>query len=150
MSGIPSPQVPQFRVTLFFGPETEEASAGILYCVFNVKKRSWKGGTQVVVKLEEEQLARLKKKLGFTEWLKSWLAHIPANERAEFMRRGHDILTQCICQTKLLLAIQDRLEQENCELGPFYLRAELDAAVERDDEHLKARILSELDINSAE
>lgn len=142
--------MPQFRVTLFFGPETDEAAVGILYCVFNVKKRSWKGGVQVVVKLEQGQFARLQKKLGFTEWLQPWLSHVPADERAEFIQRGHDILAQCICQTKLLLAIRERLQQENCELDPFYLTAELDAAVERDEKHLKARILSELDITSPE
>ena len=146
MSGIPSPQVPQFRVTLFFGPETEETNAEILYCVFNVKKRSWKGGVQVVVKLKQDQLKRLKEKLGFTEWLQTRLSNVPPHEQGGFIQRGHDILAQCLCQTKLLLAIQERLQQENCELDGDYLTAELEDAVEREEGHLKAQVLSELDI----
>lgn len=146
MSRVPSPQVPAFRVTLFFGPDTDETNAHILYCVFNVKKRSWKGGVQVVVKLEQGQFTRLKKKLGFTEWLQSWLSHVPAEEHVEFMQRGHDVLAQCICQTKLSLAIQEKLAQENCELDAHYLTAELDTAVEREEEQLKTQVLNELDI----
>ncbi len=146
MSGIPPPQTPQFRVTLFFGPETDEADAGVLYCVFNVKKRSWKGGVQVVVKLEQSQFKRLKAKLGFIEWLRSRLSHVPAQEQREFIQRGHDILAQCLCQTKLLLAIKEGLQQENCELNREYLTAELEEEVERGEELLKTQVLNELDL----
>lgn len=146
MSRIPTPLVPPFRVTLFFGPETDETDPQLLYCVFNVKKRSWKGGVQVVVKLEQSQLTQLKKKLGFSEWLQSSISNVPLHEQGDFIQRGHDILAQGICQTKLLLAIQERLQQENCELDAHYLTTELDGAIEQESERLKAQVLSELDL----
>jgi len=150
MSEIPTPQIPPYRVTLFYGPETHAIASEKLYCVFNVKKRSWKGGIQVVVNLEREQLTRLKLKLGFAEWLESSLSQVSHDERDEFLERGHDILAQAVCQTKLFLAIQAKLQQENCELDAHYLSAELEAAVGQDEEHLKAKILSELDIMASE
>ena len=146
MSSLPSPEVPQYRVTLFFGPETEESNPDLLYCVFNVKKRSWKGGIQVVVKLEVDQFRRLKKKLGFTEWLETAVAEVPPPEREDFIQRGHDILAQCLCQTKLFLAIKEKFQQENCELEERYLMNELEDAVDREKDGLKTQVLHELDI----
>ncbi len=58
MSSVPTPELPQYRVTLFFGPQPVKATPSRVCCVFNVKKRSWKGGVQIAVELEEDQLAR--------------------------------------------------------------------------------------------
>ena len=49
MSSVPIPELPQYRVTLFFGPEPVKARPSRVCCVFNVKKRSWKGGVQIAV-----------------------------------------------------------------------------------------------------
>lgn len=146
----PSPPVPQYRVTLFYGPESDDQDADILYCVFNVKKRNWKGGVQVVVKLEREQFKRLKQKLSFGDWLSIQLSTIPKNEREEFVRRGEDILAQCICQAKLMLAIRDGLKQENGELAPTYLFTELEEIVEKEEHSLKTQVEEELDVSSFE
>ena len=146
MSDIPPPQVPPYRVTLFFGPETNDSTPQWLFCVFNVKKRSWKGGIQVVVNLEWEQLIRLRERVGFTEWLETWVSKVPVPEREGFLERGHDVLAQAICQSKLELAIQEKLRQENCELEASYLAVELEALVIRDWDQLKARLVDELDL----
>jgi len=49
-----------FRVTFFFGPDNVPGRPEVLICVFNVKKRSWKGGVQVGVELTDEQLKHLR------------------------------------------------------------------------------------------
>ena len=50
----------EFRITFFFGPEAAPDRPGVVRCVFNVKKRSWKGGVQVTVELEAAQLERIR------------------------------------------------------------------------------------------
>ena len=69
MSILTSPGVPAYRITLFYGPEYVEGPPKTIQCVFNVKKRSWKGGIQVVVELDEGQFARVGKSLQFDEWV---------------------------------------------------------------------------------
>jgi len=44
-----APEPSQFRVALFVGPQPVEGKPFTSSCVFNVKKRSWKGGIQVAV-----------------------------------------------------------------------------------------------------
>ena len=49
--------IPSYRVTLFFGPESVEGKPDVQACVFNVKKRSWKAGIQVSVEMSTDQLS---------------------------------------------------------------------------------------------
>src|SRR6266705_5247993 len=49
-----------FRITFFFGPEAAPDRPGVVRCVFNVKKRSWKGGVQVTVELASAQFERIR------------------------------------------------------------------------------------------
>ena len=58
MTQTSPPQIPGFRWTLFYGPEQSETSADTQHCVFNLKKRSWKGGIQVVVELTQKESGR--------------------------------------------------------------------------------------------
>ena len=44
-------ELSQFRVTLFVGPQAVQGKPFTHVTVFNVKKRSWKGGVQVAVEL---------------------------------------------------------------------------------------------------
>ena len=49
MSLLTPPTAPQYRVTLFYGPDLAPGDHSRLHCVFNVKKRSWKAGIQVAL-----------------------------------------------------------------------------------------------------
>ena len=69
MPFVSSPRVPIYRITLFYGPESIPGVPQTLQCVFNVKKRSWKGGVQIVVGIEEAQLATAKKLLQLDYWV---------------------------------------------------------------------------------
>jgi hypothetical protein len=51
-----APEFSQFRVTLFVGPQPVEGRPFTSSCVFNVKKRSWKGGIQVAVVITQSQI----------------------------------------------------------------------------------------------
>ena len=59
----------QFRVTLFVGPQPVEGKPSTSSCVFNVKKRSWKGGIQVAVVVTQSQIDTLSKDVDFSRWL---------------------------------------------------------------------------------
>ena len=54
-----APEPSQFRVTLFVGPQPVEGRPFTYSCVFNVKKRSWKGGIQVSVVVTQSQIDSL-------------------------------------------------------------------------------------------
>ena len=91
MSEFVSPKIPQYRITLFYGPEQDESDSEVLYCVFNVKKRSWKGGVQIVVEIFRAQLSQIRKAFNFDQWLKKSLEHLPQSEQQAYLERGQDI-----------------------------------------------------------
>ena len=107
-----SPKVPQYRMTLFYGPEWDESDSEVLYCVFNVKKRSWKGGVQIVVEITQAQLSQIQEAFNFDQWLRKSLKHLPEIERQDYLGRGQDIFVQQICLLKLQLAINVGITQE--------------------------------------
>jgi hypothetical protein len=146
MSFLPSPQLPQYRVTLFYGPEPVEGKPKVLHCVFNVKKRSWKGGVQVVVEVAEPQMERAKQALGLAARLERTMAHIPDDERADYRHRAGDLFVQAICGLKLDLAIEAGLQQENRTLDGAVLIGELDRAVREQSDRIMSQLLAELDI----
>ncbi len=146
MSSVPTPELPQFRVTLFFGPEPVKAMPSRVYCVFNVKKRSWKGGVQIVVELEENQLARARQMIGFEGWLKKVLDGLPQGERDDYQSRAHDLLVQGLCALKLDLAIEVGIRQENGCIAGDALVKELDQTVFDQRGRLRSQILTELDL----
>lgn len=149
MSEFASPKIPSYRLTLFYGPEQDESDAGAVYCVFNVKKRSWKGGVQVVVEVAQDQLAAIRHFLNFDQWLHERLEHLPKNEREDYLDRGQDLFVQQVCQSKLLLAIKEGLRQENSRMSKDVLVAELNATLQIDDAAVKEEVLKELDIDSS-
>ena len=150
MSTLNSPKVPPFRTTLFFGPEYDELDSCILYCVFNVKKRSWKGGVQIVVEINETQVSRVRSVFKYDQWLDIVLSHLSQSEQTEYLKRGHNLLVQQICQTKLQLAIGLGLPQKNSKVTKDSLIAELDEVLEKEEVFLKDEILRELDIQTFE
>ncbi len=149
MAPIPqsAPDVPPYRITFFYGPEPVEHRPGLLGCTFNVKKRSWKGGVQVVVELEESQAARVRDTTGFEAWLNRLLATLPDAERSEYESRARDLFVQQLCALKLGLAIEAGLQQEHSRVAAEKFAQELHAALPAHKERLLANILAELDVS---
>ncbi len=146
MSTPSSPQIPRYRTTLFFGPEVHETHDHIVYCVFNVKKRSWKGGIQLVVEMTQPDVSRFKRLLQFESWLRDTLRHFPREDHEEYFQRGQDLFLQYLCQAKLQLALDEGLGQETTLLSHDALSQELEQAIRRDGQSLKQDLLAELDI----
>ena len=146
MSLVSPPQVPSYRITLFYGPELVETTPKTSQCVFNVKKRSWKGGVQIVVMIEEAQLARLGSMVNFDDWLEPILGQVSQIERADYLLRAHDIFVQQICYLKLQLVIQHGIRQENANVGSELFVQELDDAMAIEVDQLKSQVLKELDL----
>jgi hypothetical protein len=133
-------------MTLFYGPEPVEGHAGRISCVFNVKKRSWKGGIQVAVELDGEQIGRASRAIGFKSWIATALAGLPEEERADFATRAQDLFVQGLCQLKLDLAIEAGVQQANCTITADRLTGEMDRALPAREDRLKSQLLAELDI----
>ena len=150
MPFVSSPRVPIYRITLFYGPESIPGVPQTLQCVFNVKKRSWKGGVQIVVAIEEAQLATAKKLLQFDYWVEEILSDVPKEEHSDYALRAQDLFVQQVCHLKLQLAIQQGIRQENSTLDCRFLCKELDEAIVREESSIKDQVLTELDIHSCE
>ncbi|TAJ22530.1 MAG: hypothetical protein EPO64_13570 [Nitrospirae bacterium] len=145
-SSAPSPPVPPYRVTLFYGPEPVEGRPSRVSCVFNVKKRSWKGGVQVAVEMEEGQLACARQAIGFEPWLKAALAGVSEAERGDYESRAQDFFAQGLCSLKLDLAIEAGVAQKNQTIGADVWIGEVDRAFLSQADRIKAQILAELDL----
>ena len=146
MSTLSSPQVPAYRITLFYGPEYIEGNPKTIHCVFNVKKRSWKGGVQIVVDVDQLQFRRIEKSCQFDEWLDDILAQIPAEYRSECTERAKDLFAQQVCLMKLQQGIQQGIRQENTKLESGKLVSELEEATTQQAEYIKRQVLTELDV----
>jgi hypothetical protein len=149
VSSVPSPQLPLFRVTLFYGPEPAEDGPARQMCVFNVKKRSWKGGVQIAVEVSAAQTSRLQQALSFDGWIDTWLAPLPEEERLTYESRARELLIQEICSTKLTLALGVDVPPNNRSLPANTLVEELDRRVNAEADRIKASILRELDLNQS-
>ena len=146
MSLLSPPQIPLFRITLFYGPETIEGGSDTIHCVFNVKKRSWKGGVQVGILIERKQIQRLEKKLAFQSWIEEHLQVIPSDEREDYLKLGYDLFIQFICFHKLETFIRQGIKQENVQVSADFLISETDEAIQREAQKIKQQIMVELDI----
>lgn len=141
------PELPQYRITFFYGPEPVEGRSGLLCCTFNVKKRSWKGGVQIVIEVDERQAAKARDTVGFEEWLARILSTLLDGERADFESRARDLFVQHLCALKLDLAIGAGLRQENSRVTAEAFTKELDAAVPQRKDRLISHVLAELDLS---
>jgi hypothetical protein len=150
MSLLSPPQIPLFRITLFYGPETVEGASDTVHCVFNVKKRSWKGGVQVGIALERTQIQQLDHKLGFQPWIEEHLHRVPSDEREDYLKNGYDLFIQFICFHKLGAYIYQGIKQENIQVSGEWLVSETDEAVQREAESIKQQIIVELDVEEYE
>jgi len=146
MSLLSPPQIPLFRITLFYGPEAVEGASDSVHCVFNVKKRSWKGGVQVEVVMKKNQIMRLEGVLQHPSWLEDVLNRVPAEDRGEYLQKSHDLLVQLLCFHKLQVFIHAGIRQENIQIPGDSLISETDEVVQREAEAIKRQIYVELDL----
>src|SRR5437870_10975329 len=111
-----APEPSQFRVTLFVGPQPVEGKPYAFSCIFNVKKRSWKGGIQVAVVLTQNQIDTLSTDVDFSRWLAMALVDLEDEARLSHEKRANELFTQAVCWCKLDLALQSGIVQENQSL----------------------------------
>jgi len=141
-----APEPSQFRVTLFVGPQPVEGRPFTSSCVFNVKKRSWKGGIQVAVVLTQSQIDTLSKDVDFSRWLALALIDLADEARLSHMTRAHELFIQAVCWCKLDLALQSGIAQENQCLEDETWNAELREAVIKRMNFITSYVASELDL----
>lgn len=150
MAARVSPDVSSYRVTLFFGPEPVEGKPSILYCVFNVKRRSWKGGIQVAVEVSRDQLDEIAKTLRYSEYLAKQLSVLPTDDQLSYSSRANEYYAQAVCWCKLDLVLQSGITQENQCLAADILVDELrNLAIERAG-FITSYIMDELDLPPGE
>lgn len=144
---IPPPvDLAQYRVTFFFGPEPVDHRPDHLRCVFNVKKRSWKGGVQVGVDLAQAHLDQARTHTGFASWLQDLLRDMEQEERVATTQRADDLFIQSLCTCALNLALHRGLEQENQIIEASAFATELEHLIQNAPTEVTDRIRLELDL----
>ena len=142
----PAPEPSQFRVTLFVGPQPVEGQPFTSSCVFNVKKRSWKGGIQVAVVITQSQIDTLSTNVEFSRWLALTLADLADEDRLSHQQRAHELFIQAVCWCKLDLALQSGITQENqCLAVDTWISEVRDTVIKRTN-FITSYIASELDL----
>jgi hypothetical protein len=140
------PSGPRYRRTLFYGPVPVEHCPGSVSCTFNVKKRTWKAGVQIVVELTERQIAWTQEVTAFESWLTRILSDNLGAERLDYECRARDLFVQRLCALKLDLAMEAGLRQDHSRIPAESFEQELAAAVHVHKDRLRAEILAELDL----
>jgi hypothetical protein len=146
MTAMPAPEPSQFRVTLFVGPQSVKGNPFTSSCVFNVKKRSWKGGVQVAIDITQSQIDRLSTDVDFPRWLALALADLADADRVFQQERAHELFIQAVCWCKLDLALQSGIAQENQSLEDETWNAEIRDAVIKRTNFITSYVASELDL----
>jgi hypothetical protein len=141
-----NPAADDFRVTFFFGPEEVPGRPGTLRCVFNVKKRSWKGGIQVTVELTEAHLAQLSECGQLGELVEMIRAKVEPESFDDFKERAGDLFTQQVCRRKLDLALAAGIGQENQTIAAAAFGVSLAQTVGARADAIRQAILTELDL----
>jgi hypothetical protein len=146
MAVTQAPDPSQFRVTLFVGPQPVEGKPFTYSCVFNVKKRSWKGGIQVAVVLTKSHIDRLSADIDFPCWLTLVLVDFTHEDRLAHQERAHELFIQAVCWCKLDLALQSGIAQENQCLKDDTRITEVRDAVIMRTHFITSYVASELDL----
>ena len=141
-----APDSSQFRVTLFVGPQPVEGRPFTSSCVFNVKKRSWKGGVQVAVVVTQSQIDRLSTDVDFPSWLALALVDLADEDRLSHQARARELFTEAVCRCKLDLALQSGIAQENQCLEDDTEITEIRDAVMKRTNFITSYVASELDL----
>jgi hypothetical protein len=142
----PASETSQFRVTLFVGPQPVEGRPFTSSCVFNVKKRSWKGGTQVAVDITQSQIDTLITDVDFSRWLAQALTNLSDEDRLSHEERAHELFIQAVCWCKLDLVLQSGITQENQCLTADTWIAEVRDTVIRRRKFITSYVATELDL----
>ena len=141
-----APEPSQFRVTLFVGPQPVEGRPFASSCIFNVKKRSWKGGIQVAVIITQNQIDALSTDVDFSRWLALALIDLADEDRLSHQDRAHELFIQAVCWCKLDLALQSGITQENqCLADDTWISEVRDTVIKRTN-FITSYIASELDL----
>jgi hypothetical protein len=135
-----------FRVTLFVGPQPVEGKPFTRSTVYNVKKRSWKGGIQVAVELDQAQIDQLSAVIGFPDWLEEALATVASEERAPYYERAEELLVQALSWCKLDLLLQSGITQNNQCLTADTFVAELNEITPKKRDFISTHVAAELDL----
>ncbi len=143
-----SSDLAHYRVNFFFGPDTTEHRPDHVRCVFNVKKRSWKGGVQVAVDVTQNHLAQARERIGYSARLGQFLQHVRQEEYDEVRRRADDLFVQAFCTCTLTLALYVGLEQQNQAIAAEAFDAELNRVIDEQPEQLMEPIRLELDLEN--
>ena len=138
--------VDQHRVEPVPGHRLHPGRPEVLICVFNVKKRSWKGGVQVGVELTEEQLKRLRECGQLEELVEMIRAKVEPEDFLVYERRASDLFIQQVCWTKLDLAIASGMSQDNQTIVADIWEEELQRQVLLRSDNIRQAILTELDL----
>ncbi len=141
-----APEPSQFRVTLFVGPQPVEGRPFTSSCVFNVKKRSWKGGIQVAVDITQSQIDTLSTDVHFSRWLALALIDLADEDRLSHQERAHELFIQAVCWCKLDLTLQSGITQENQCLADETWNTEVRDTVIKRTNFITSYIASELDL----
>jgi len=141
-----APEPSQFRVTLFVGPQPVEGRPFTFSCVFNVKKRSWKGGIQVAVVITQSQIDMLSADMDFSRWLTQALIDLSDEDRLSHQERAHELFIQAVCWCRLDLALQAGITQENQYLADDSWIAEVRDTIMKRMNFITSYIASELDL----
>ena len=142
------PELSSYRVTLFFGPEPVEGKPGVLACVFNVKKRSWKAGIQVSVEIAHAHVAQLSQEVHLADRIAEALLLLNADERPAYHARVDDLVAQAVTWCKLDLCLAGGVAQENQRIPAADLVPELNKSVAVRAEYVVTYVLTELDLLS--
>ena len=141
-----APEPSQFRVTLFVGPQPVEGRPFTSSCVFNVKKRSWKGGVQIAVVLTQTQIDTLSTDVNFSRWLAQALVDLADEDRLSYQKRAHELFIQAVCWCKLDLTLQSGIAQENQCLGDEIWNTAIREDVITRRNFITSYVASELDL----
>ena len=136
----------QFRVTLFVGPQPVEGKPSTQSTVFNVKKRSWKGGIQVSVEVSQPQLDAIGSAVGFPQWSAETVATAPPAERLSYQDRAQELFVQAVSRCKLDLLLAAGVAQENQRLAADTFVEELNRAVMARRDFITSHVATELDL----
>ena len=142
----PASETSQFRVTLFVGPQPVEGRSCISSCVFNVKKRSWKGGAQIAVDITQSQIDTLSTDVDFSRWLAQALINLSDEDRLSHEERAHELFIQAVCWCKLDLVLHSGITQANQHLTADTWIAEVRDTVIRRRKFITSYVASELDL----
>ncbi len=142
----PCTESAQYRIALFFGPEPVDGKPATQACVFNVKKRSWKGGIQVLVEIAEAQIEASRTCTHFSQWLTETLADTMLDDRAAQEKRAGELFVQALCRCQLDRLVQSGLTQENQRLTADTWDAQSQADLIQRTDFIRSYVATEMDL----